>query len=184
MNDWHPQDIELARFSEFPDDEWEKDGLGIGMRRERIAAHLRWCTRCRSLAAEYDWLRQAMVVSLRDVADSAPTPTPKWHHVRGGVLAQERRWGLGVRLSAAFGAALLVCQLLVAVPIWHGAQPNGMVAQRTNPPRVSVATAPRVGMGLAPAVAGATPTPVTSDVGERLPTPAPMLLPTPPESEL
>ncbi|HET92367.1 MAG TPA: hypothetical protein ENN99_16755 [Chloroflexi bacterium] len=181
MNEWHPREVELARFS---------DGgqctvdLSIE-EREGIEAHLRWCTRCRNLAVEYGWLQRAMTASLADVADSVVAPTPTWCRVRGRILALERRQSLGIRLSAVAGVMLVVCQMLMSTPVWEATVGGrGGRIHQTDPPRVVVATAPLVSTGFDLWTTWATPTPIVRGARGAQPTPAPALLPTPPESGL
>ena len=127
MTEGHPLEIELARFGELTD-------------REELEDHLRRCSRCRRILADYDWVEGEVTSTLEAEADAVPVPPPNWHAVRESVGDAERR-NRGQRLVVAAEAALVVC-LMVGAPSILGrkAQAQAMPTSRvvTAPGPVSV----------------------------------------------
>ncbi len=170
MSQVHPEEIELARFS---------DGeAGVGG-----AGHLRWCARCRSVVADYRWLQDEITATLATAADAVPVPRPKWWVVQERLFASRRRQVTGGRISAVASVVLTVCLMLSLSPVLATAA----IAQtaRTLPPAAVVAPAPVTAVVSGGRMASvATPTPAISrDEVTSSPTPAFVLPPTPPEPE-
>ncbi len=162
MRERHPREIELAQLSA------REDGEAIDA---EMVEHLRWCAHCRSVVADYDWLRKEIATTLEAAAE-IPAPRPQWWAVRDRVFAGQRRQITGWRISAISSVVLAVCLMFSAFPI-----PSTTVAALTSLPEPIVAPAP-VTVAVTLAV---TPTPTTEMVPPS--TPAFMLPPTPPQSE-
>lgn len=97
----HPLEIDLAFLSD-----GEMDG--------NVAAHLRWCARCRSVAADYGWLQGEIESALAAAADAADAPRPRWWAVQAGVRAGRRRQIVGGRLSSFASVVMAACLMLFA----------------------------------------------------------------------
>ena len=182
MRERHPQEIELAQLSD------RENGEVIDA---ETAEHLRWCTHCRSVVADYEWLQEEIEVTL-SVAAEVPVPRPQWWAVRERVFAGQRRQITGWRISALSSLVLAVCLMLRIVPI-RSAFPiqSTTVAALTSFPsgQSPLEASPEPIVAPAPVTIAvtlmATPTPTTRPCRERMPpsTPAFMLPPTPPQSE-
>ena len=167
MKKKHPLETELAR-------------LSGGKADAEVAEHLRWCAHCRFVVADYRWLQREIAATLATAASAAPVPRPKWWAVQAVLLARQRRQIVGWRLSAVASVVLAVCLMLSLSPVLGAA-----VVARTSPPGAMVIPVPVTAVVSGERVASvATPTPVVScEEAAPSPTPALMLLPTPPESE-
>ena len=125
MSEGHLQERELARLSD----------------REVIEAevidHLRWCARCRSVAAEYDWLQEEIATTLGTVAEAVPVPRPTWREISSGLHTDRQRVMVRRRLSAAMGVAM--AGLLIIGP---SVLDVGAAVQSTPSPRVMTAPMP------------------------------------------
>lgn len=159
MRERHPREIELARLG-------DREAVSTEM-----AEHLRWCTHCRSVVADYDWLQGEIAATLEAAAE-VPAPRPQWWAVRERVFAGQQRQITGWRISALSSVVLAVCLMFSAFPVQ-----SSTVAALTSLPEPIVAPAPvTVAVTLM-----ATPTPTTETVPPS--TPAFMLPPTPPQTE-
>ena len=168
MRETHLSQTALARLS---------DGVSA-----EAAEHLCRCAHCRSDAADYTWLEGELADTLITAAHTV-TLRPKWWVVRERVLAGQRRRDVRLRLSAAASVALVFCMILVASPVLGlGTVAVAQTARMQLAPHpLGVAIAPHVTCAN---VSMATPTPVYRAEMTPLPTPAPVLPPTPPSSEL
>jgi hypothetical protein len=167
MSEVHPKETELARFSD------EQPSASV-------ADHLRWCARCRSGVADYQWLGGEIEATLKAAADEVPVPRPRWWAVQARLRAGQQRRAAGWRASAFASIALVISFVLcvpnVACPVVAAPVPPPKAA--TVPPSVTafVSGAHRVAL--------ATPTPAIPQGGEKpLLTPAFALPPTPPDPE-
>ena len=175
MGKIHPNELELARWSELGDRE-STDGDA------ELAQHLRWCARCRSVVADHRWLQAEVAAALAGAADAATVPRPKWWAVQESLLTRQRRQVVGWQGSAVASVVLAVCLMLSISPVWG----TSVIMAQTSPPEAIVATAPDVGDHLtSTSVALATPTPSIFKVQGVTPSPTPVLLlpPTPAQSE-
>ena len=168
MRERHPREIELARLS---------DGEAVSA---EMAEHLRWCARCRSAVADYDWLQGEIAVTLAAAAE-IPAPRPQWWAVRERVFASQRRQITGWRISALSSVVLAVCLMFSAFPM----QSATVAALTTFPSgRSPLGASPEPMVAPAPVTVAvtlvATPTPTTE---MPLSTPAFVLPPTPPQTE-
>ena len=174
MSKVHPEETQLARWSD-------------GEARADVAAHVRWCARCRSGVADYRWLAGEVGAALTAAADAAGVPRPRWWALRGRLITEQRRRVAGWRASAVASVVLAVCLMLSLSPVLL----RTAVAARMVPLEAMVVPAPMTastaitasvsGTHVAP---GATPTPIVSRA-ESTPAPTPdfSLPPTPPEPE-
>ncbi len=162
----HPSETELALL----------DGGGSG---ENVAAHLRWCARCRSAAADYRWLQGEIEGVLAEAADALPVPRPKWWAVQVGVRSGRRRQIVGGRVSVLAGVLSVIC-LMLFVPGF----PALAVTAQANQPELAAVPAP-ITAPVEHALSVATSTPAIScEEATPLPTPVFAPPPTPPEVEL
>ena len=140
--------------------------LGDGELNAEVMEHLRWCARCRTSAAEFDWLRQEIATTLSAAATAAPRSQPKWWDVQQRLTVGQQRGAAGRRLSVIAGVVLAISLVLV-VPSFLG---TTAVAQQTASPEPVVAWAPGTAVAsaetLSPVSAApllaATPTPPAS----------------------
>ena len=174
MSKVHPDETELARW-------------GDGEARADVAAHVRWCARCRSGVADYRWLAGEIGATLRAAADAVDVPRPRWWALKGRLIADQRRRVAGWRASAVASVVLAVCLMLSLSPVLL----STAVAARMVPLEAMVVPAPMTAMTAntasisgTRAAPGATPTPIASRT-EIAPAPTPdfSLPPTPPEPE-
>jgi hypothetical protein len=100
MSERHPAEIELAQFSE------SENGVGL-------EHHVRRCSRCRRVLADYGWLQGEVATVLDARANAVAVPQPSWQTVRERVRRAERRSEVG-KLLAAVGVAVVVCLMLGA----------------------------------------------------------------------
>ena len=165
MSELHLREMELARLS---DEEAAGD----------IAAHLRWCARCRSVVADYRWLQGEIETALAAAAEAAPVPGSKWWAVQARLFAGRRRQIAGWRASA-FASVVLAVSLMLSAPSFLA---PAVVALGEQP---GAATVPAPVTALAAGESVATPTPAISCADEALPSPTPavVLPPTPPQPE-
>lgn len=169
MSERHPLEIELAWFS-------ESEG------RAGVEHHVRRCSRCRHVVANYGWLRGKIAAVLEARAGAVPVPQPSWETVREGVGRAERRSEDG-RLLVAAGVGLMVC-LMLGAPSLLGTSAE---AQTMLAPAIVTAPAPAGTDGILTSTRrGATGTVTSKRI--RSPEGAAMLLPfvpppTPPASE-
>ncbi|HEY72303.1 MAG: hypothetical protein DRJ03_20210 [Chloroflexi bacterium] len=146
---------------------------------EGAAEHLRWCTRCRSAAADYRWLQGEIEGALAGAADALPVPRSKWRAVQAGVRAGRRRQVVGGRISVFASACAAVC-LVLFVPGFSGLA----VAVQANQPELAAVPAP-ITVPVEHALPVTTPTPAMScEEATASPTPAFVLPPTAPKVEL
>jgi hypothetical protein len=108
MREWHPDEVDLA----------ESGGAGGD-----LADHLDWCSRCRGLAADYEWLEDEIAAALAGGAEEAPVGRPRWERVKAR-LKVPRRGLPGGQLLAVGGAVAMTCMMLVAPSIVAG-RPGG-----------------------------------------------------------
>lgn len=142
------------------------------------ADHLRWCARCRSLAAEYRWLDGQLVDALVSASEVVPVARPKWRAVKQRIAIGRQRRIAGWRASAIASVALAICMLL-SISSVVGAT---VAAQLTSPEAVvTPAAAVTAVASEGPAASQATSTPIASHEGVEMPS-GPMLapIPTPP----
>jgi hypothetical protein len=168
MGKVHPEETQLARW-------------GDGERRADIAAHVRWCARCRSGVADYRWLAGEIEATLTAAADAVDVPRPRWWALRERLIAGQRRRVAGWRASAVASVVLAVCLMLSLSPVPLGTA----VAARMVPLEAMVVPAPVTASASGThAAPGVTPTPIVSRA-EATPAPTPdfVLPPTPPERE-
>lgn len=174
MSEIHPGETQLARW-------------GDGEASADVAAHVRWCARCRSGVADYRWLAGEIGATLTTAADAVDVPHPRWWALRGRLIAEQRRRVAGWRASAVASVVLAVCLMLSLSPVLL----STAVAARMVPPEAMVVPAPMTAstadmasVSGTHAVPGATPTPIASRT-EAAPAPTPgfALPPTPPEPE-
>jgi hypothetical protein len=170
-NEIHPGEMELAcSKSEFE---------------ASTADHLRWCARCRSLAAEYRWLDEQLTDALASVSEVVPVARPKWRAVKRRIVAGRQRRIAGWRVSAIASLTLSICMLL-SISSVVGAT---VAAQLTSPEAVvTPAAAVTAVASEGPATSQATSTPIVPREGVDTPS-APLLVPiptpsTPPDAEL
>jgi hypothetical protein len=180
MSEIHPEETQLARWSD-------------GEARADVAAHVRWCARCRSGVADYRWLAGEIGATLTGAADAVDVPRPRWWALQGRLIADQRRRVAGWRASAVASVVLAVCLMLSLSPVLL----STAVAARMVPLEAMVVPAPLTAMTAMTAstadmasvsgthaAPGATPTPLVSRA-EATPAPTPdfALPPTPPEPE-
>ena len=168
----HLRELDLSRLSD-------------GELSAQAMEHLHWCARCRSAAAEFDWLQQEITGMLAAAADAAPGSQPKWWDVQKRLTIGQQQRSSRRRLSAIAGVVLAI-SLVLSVPSFLG---TTAVAQQTASPEPVVAWAPGADVTSVSAVASAealapvsmsaaTPTPPTSP--ETItPSPAPVSVPVP-----
>lgn len=144
--------------------------------------HLRWCARCRNLAAEYHWLDGQLADALASASEAVPVAHPKWRAVKQRMIAGRQRRVAGWRVSAAASVALAVCMLL-SISSVVGAT---VAAQLSSPEAVMTpASVPVVASDdSVTSSATSTSTPIVPYGGIETP-PAPALapIPTPPTSD-
>ncbi len=178
----HPNEIDLARWCEL-------DG-GVGGARDDIAEHLRWCARCRSVAAGQRWLQDEVAAALTLAAGAVPVPRPRWWAVQEALLVKQQRQVRGWWTSALASVVASVCLMLSVSPILSSAFGAVTAASQTAPPVAIIATAPDTVLSTAPSAATPTPvvfrqdqdvrlSPVQDREGTRSPTPILALPPTP-----
>jgi hypothetical protein len=168
MSKVHPEETELARW-------------GDGEVSADVAAHVRWCARCRSAVADYRWLAGEIGATLTAAADAVDVPRPRWWALQGRLIADQRRRVAGWRASAVASVVLAVCLMLSLSPVLL----STAVAARMVPLEAMVVPAPiTASVSGTHAAPGATPTPLVSRA-EATPAPTPdfALPPTPPEPE-
>ena len=165
MSEAHLMETELAYLSD-------------GESGAEVAAHLRWCARCRSVAADYCWLQGEIETALATVAEAVPVPGSRWWAVQARLFAGRRRQIAGWRVSA-FASVVLAVSLMLSAPSFLT---PAVVALGEQP---GAATVPAPVTAFAAGESVATPTPVISCADEALPppTPAVVLPPTPPQPE-
>ena len=167
MSEVHPKEPELARFSD-------------GQPSANVAEHLRWCGRCRSSVADYQWLGGELEATLKAAAGDVPVPRPRWWAVQARLRAGQQRRAAGWRASAFASIALVVSFVLcvpnVGCPVAAAPVPQPRAATVPSPVTTFVSDARIVTL--------ATPTPAIPP-GEETPllTPAFALPPTPPDPE-
>jgi hypothetical protein len=170
MNKVHPNETELARW-------------GDGGKSADVAAHVRWCARCRSGVADYRWLAGEIGATLTAAADAVDVPRPRWRALKGRLIVDQRRRVAGWRASAVASVVLAACLMLSLSPTLL----RTAVAARMVPVPLEAMVVPAPvtasvsGTHSAP---GVTPTPMVSRA-EATPAPTPgfSLPPTPPERE-
>jgi hypothetical protein len=146
-----------------------------------VAEHLRWCTQCRSTAAEYRWLEERIEDALAEAASTVSVPRPKWQAIRRQMTVEQNRQVTGWRASATAGITLAICAILSLSSIV-----GGMVIAQTSSPEAVMTPASVTAIlsdGYVPS--GATPTPGASCAGmESLSTLTLPTIPTPPEPDV
>lgn len=152
---------------------------GDGEAGSEVQEHLRRCPRCHTIAADYLWLTRELTAALKFTAGTVGIPAPAWQPVRERLSAGRRRQAVVMRLSVAACLFLAIGTMLFSSPVGEIAAQNLTMSPqevRLNyaPPRPVTHTT--VGMAVA------TPTPAFGLVV--LPTPAPLLPPTPPDVEM
>jgi hypothetical protein len=135
MSEWHPQELELARTSEA--------GTSGG-----LADHLRWCSRCRGVAADYEWLEGEITYALDAALKDVPVPQPEWEGVNERLELDPRRV-VGRQILAAAATAMMAYLMLVAPSfVGGGLRAEGVPSPDIGPVRVPVsADGHRVGTG-------------------------------------
>ena len=98
----HPTELELAR-------------AAGGHRCEDLVEHLRWCRRCRSTLADYEWLQDETERTLTAEADGAPVPDSDWVGLRARLQSPGPLPAVGQRAVAVSLAAMV--GLIVMVPV-------------------------------------------------------------------
>lgn len=100
----HPDDETLARLSE------EAEEV-----RAFTLRHLRWCSRCRSVKAEYHWLSAGLSALLASAAEQAAVPVADWSTIQKRLRARRvvQAGGRCAGLALALVSTLL---LLLATP--------------------------------------------------------------------
>jgi len=148
---------------------------------ESVAEHLRWCARCRSVAADYRWLQGEIEGALAAAADAAPVPGSKWWAVQAGAQAGRRRQTVGVHISSFASVVMAACLMLFAPAFL-----SQSAATEAKQPQLMVIPAPvTVSVADGRAITADTPTPaICSQEATPLPTPAFVLPPTPPKVEI
>ena len=146
-----------------------KGELGAGS-----ADHLRWCARCRSLAAEYRWLDERLTDALISVSEVVPVARPRWRTVKRRIAAGRQRRIAGWRVSAIASVALTICMLL-SISSVVGAT---VAAQLTSPEAVVTPAAVTAVASEDPATSRATSTPIVLREGVETPS-VPLLVPIP-----
>lgn len=163
----HPDEIELARSSD-------------GQVDESCAAHLRWCARCRTVAADHRWMQKEVQGVMAVAAESAPLPRPRWRAVRDGMRAARRRQVVREYAFSFAGVVLAACLLLLAPGFLDRSAALGV--DRPGTPALSIPAAPPSPDNYVLPVV--TPTPLAF-VRDAVPAPTPpvVLPPTPPQVE-
>ena len=100
MNEWHPDELELAQASAA-----RRDG--------ELMDHLRWCAPCRAVAADYDWLDREIPAALDAGLQQVPLPQPNWDGLSAR-LGLHRQRAVRGQLLAVAGAVMIACLMLVA----------------------------------------------------------------------
>lgn len=100
MREWHPDELELARASEL-----EAGG--------DLADHLRWCSRCRAVAADYEWLDEEIAGAFDAGLEEADVPRAGWESVDERLRPRQRS-AVGGQFAALVGAVVVTCMMLVA----------------------------------------------------------------------
>ena len=106
MTERHPTEIELAK-------------AGEAAAREEVAEHLRWCSRCRGIAADYEWLDEGIAAALDAGLEDVAVPKPSWETVHDGFESRQRVV-VGGRVLAVAGAVAVACLMLGASSILGG----------------------------------------------------------------
>jgi hypothetical protein len=167
MNGIHPGDMELAH-------------LGDGETGGETEEHLRWCARCRNVAADYRWLRGEIAATLAEVAEIVPVPRPRWRAVRERVFASQQR--VVERRASAFVSLALAVLIMLSVP---GYLAPARAAQGSQPGPVMIPAPVTAAVSDETILVVATPTPDASgDEAGPSPTPGVVLPPTPPDAEI
>jgi hypothetical protein len=125
MSETHLEERELARLS-------DREVIDV-----EVIDHLRWCARCRNVAAEYDWLQEEVATTLGTVAEAVPIPRPTWRGISSGLHTDRQRVMVRRRLSAAMGVAM-ACLLIIGPSVLGG----GVAIQSTLSPDVMTAPMP------------------------------------------
>jgi hypothetical protein len=174
MSKVHPEEMKLVRW-------------GDGEASADVAAHVRWCARCRSAVADYRWLAGEIGATLTAAADAVDVVRPRWWALQGRLITEQRRRVAGWRASAVASVVLAVCLMLSLSPVLL----STAVAARMVPLEAMVVPAPvtaitaiTASVSGTHAAPGTTPTPTVSRA-EVTPAPTPdfALPPTPPEPE-
>jgi predicted anti-sigma-YlaC factor YlaD len=159
----------------------EPDADASALSGESVTEHLRWCSQCRSVAAEYHWLRERIEDTLAVTANAVSVPRPKWRVVKRRMAAGQKRQITGWRASATAGVALAFCAILSLSSI------AGVTAavQTSFPEAVMTPVSVTVIISDVHTASGATPTPIASREGIESPSSTLTLppLPTPPEPD-
>jgi hypothetical protein len=100
MSEWHPDEVELAEAAE------------AGASRE-LGDHLRWCSSCRTAAADYEWLGGEIAEALEAGVQDVAVPKPRWRDLEERLRPDGRSTGDQPLLALA-GAVALTCIALVA----------------------------------------------------------------------
>jgi predicted anti-sigma-YlaC factor YlaD len=100
MRGRHPAELDLA---------WLSDAEN----RDALAEHMKWCSSCRRVLADYDWLQGELAEALDAQAEVAPVAAPDWDEVRRRLKGSRERLPER-RLLVAASVALIACVMLVA----------------------------------------------------------------------
>jgi predicted anti-sigma-YlaC factor YlaD len=145
-----------------------------------VTEHLRWCSQCRSAAAEYHWLQERIEDTLAVTANAVSVPHPKWRVVKRRMVAGQKRQITGWRASATAGIALVFCAILSLSSIVGVT----VAVQTSFPEAVMTPASVTAIISDAHKASVATPTPVASREGIESPSTLTLPpLPTPPEPD-
>jgi hypothetical protein len=147
MSEKHPQELELAGAS------------------EKLVDHLRWCSRCRGVAADYEWLKEEIPAAFDAGLEAVAVPAPTWESVRDR-LRPRQRCAAGRQLVAIAATAVMACLMLVAPSVVvRNAHPRGVLTPDAMAVRVPMGDDQRTRAGTRPSL-GRTPSPSVSS-GDR-----------------
>jgi len=144
MKEKHPSELDLARLSD-------------GENGDELADHVRWCSSCRRILADYDWLQGELAAALDAKSAAAPIADPDWEGVRSCLSNPERDASNRLLLVAA--GASLIAFVMLAAPATVGRRvqaqttPGGAVSEAPSPvlaPRVGAATEAALSLTMTP----------------------------------
>jgi hypothetical protein len=123
MTEWHPEPFELAQASE------------RGAARD-LVDHLRWCSLCRSTAAEYEWLDEEIPAALDAGLAAVPKPRPEWERLHRRLELNGGRRVSRQALAVGITAAMACLTLTAPSILGGGVRAKGVPVPDVSPVRV------------------------------------------------